>query len=65
MLHTGNNTMTELTEYEIKFTHWNILGKFHEERYAFIKASSIERAKSAARFQYGDTIDILYVKVFD
>jgi len=65
MLLIGNHTMTKLTEYEIKFKHWNTLNKVHDERYDFIKASSIEKAKEAARFKYGDLINILYVKVFE
>ena len=65
MLVIGNHTMNKLTEYEIKFKHWNILNKVHEERYDFIKASSVEKAKSAARFKYGDLINIIYVKVFE
>jgi hypothetical protein len=65
MLPIGNHTMNKLTEYEIKFKHWNILSKVHDERYDFIKASSVEKAKEATRFKYGDLINILYVKVFD
>ncbi len=57
--------MNKLTEYEIKFVQWNILSKVQDKRYDFIKASSVEKAKEAARFKYGDLIDILYVKVFE
>jgi hypothetical protein len=57
--------MTKLIEYEIKFRHWNILSKVHDERYDFLKASSIAKATEAVRFKYGDLIDILYVKVFE
>jgi hypothetical protein len=55
--------MTKLIEYEIKFRHWNILSKVHDERYDFIEASSVEKAKSALYWKYGDLIHIIYVKV--
>ena len=53
-----------LSEYEIKFERWNILSRKHEVKYDFVKASSVEQAKSDCRNAYGDLIDIISVEVF-
>jgi len=57
--------MNESIEYEINFTHWNILQGKHENRYDFFKAKSIKEVKAMTYWKYGDLIDILSVKVFE
>lgn len=53
-----------MTEYEIKFERWNILGRKHEVKYDVVKANSVEQAKGNCRDAYGDLINIISVEVF-
>jgi hypothetical protein len=47
-----------MREYEIKFERW------HEIKYVYFTARSVEEAKNKCYWAYGDLIDILNVEVF-
>lgn len=53
-----------MKEYEIKFERWNILGRYHEVKYDYFKAYSIETAKNLCMRAYGSQIDFIHVEEF-
>ena len=61
---TTEKKQETLEEYEVKFIAFNILNNFYEFKYDYVKTPNADEARRLTYWKYGDTIDILSVKLF-